>query len=95
MIRMITVMIRPEMKKFYSKDWHYIANKLKRSLPYCESCFDIPVNRNCLTVHHVDFNPANNDVSNLLVLCARCHLRKHARINRYGRENKNQLVLFA
>jgi 5-methylcytosine-specific restriction endonuclease McrA len=28
-------------------------------------------------VHHIDSNPANNDLSNLICLCAGCHLRMH------------------
>ena len=30
-----------------------------------------------LHVHHKDRNPANNTMSNLMVLCASCHLRLH------------------
>lgn len=35
-----------------------------------------------LHVHHKDRNPANNDVSNLAVLCASCHLKLHWREDR-------------
>lgn len=32
-----------------------------------------------LDVHHIDRNPANNDPSNLVTLCASCHLKLHWR----------------
>lgn len=30
-----------------------------------------------LDVHHIDRNPANNDPTNLVTLCASCHLKRH------------------
>jgi hypothetical protein len=38
-----------------------------------------------LHVHHKDRNPANNDPSNLAVLCASCHLKLHWREDRAKR----------
>ena len=38
-----------------------------------------------LHVHHVDRNPANNEPTNLLTLCASCHLRLHWREDREKR----------
>lgn len=35
-----------------------------------------------LHVHHLDRNPANNDPTNLVTLCASCHLRLHWREDR-------------
>lgn len=35
-----------------------------------------------LHVHHIDRNPANNDPTNLLTLCASCHLKLHWREDR-------------
>lgn len=37
-------------------------------------------NKDALEVHHKDRNRQNNDISNLLVLCANCHTLRH----RYG-----------
>lgn len=31
----------------------------------------------CLQVHHVDENRNNNEVENLIILCANCHCRVH------------------
>lgn len=38
-----------------------------------------------LHVHHKDRNPSNNDPTNLLTLCASCHLRLHWREDRDAR----------
>lgn len=34
-----------------------------------------------LTVHHCDYDPSNNDISNLRALCSGCHLQAHRGIN--------------
>lgn len=31
----------------------------------------------CLQVHHIDYNRHNNDVDNLIIVCANCHCRIH------------------
>lgn len=31
-----------------------------------------------IVVHHIDFNPKNNTMDNLIVLCRACHARKHS-----------------
>lgn len=36
-----------------------------------------PTQKSNLIVHHIDENPANNRVENLLLLCATCHLVHH------------------
>lgn len=53
--------------------------------------------RYCLTVAHLDQNPANDEPANLQVLCAPCHL-KHDRLHLVGnayakRERRGQLRL--
>lgn len=35
-----------------------------------------------LHVHHIDRNRSNNLPENLLVLCAKCHIKEHAEINK-------------
>jgi len=46
-----------------------------------------------LTVHHIDFDPSNNDESNLLALCARCHLiadqKNHMKHAKQTRQRKH------
>jgi 5-methylcytosine-specific restriction endonuclease McrA len=69
----------------YPDNWLDISYKVKfRSQFMCEVCGadcyeERPVNRqNLLTVHHIDHNPGNCHPSNLIALCAVCHLRADA-----------------
>ncbi len=32
-----------------------------------------------MSVHHADYDPSNNDLSNLMALCSICHLHYHRR----------------
>jgi len=48
------------------------------SKPKCERC---GIEHPCLLqVHHIDENRKNNDLSNLIILCANCHLLAHCKI---------------
>ena len=39
----------------------------------CKNCgFD-----RFLHVHHIDRNPENNDIENLVLLCIYCHIKEH------------------
>ena len=69
--------MRPETKALYPKNWKAVSANIKEDRHYCcQGCGQIGNKpRNPLTVHHVDYNPANNDPLNLLLLCAKCHLR--------------------
>ncbi len=60
----------------YPPEWPYISKAIKIKRHYiCEGCGQHgSVWRNVLTVHHIDYDPSNNDDSNLLVLCQKCHL---------------------
>lgn len=87
-------MIRPEMKKHYGWEWKEISAELIKQVGHCVNCGNGKKSRNPLTVHHVDFRPYNNESSNLLVLCARCHLRKHGLIRKYGRDTDCQMEMF-
>jgi len=86
-------MIRKEMAHHYKGNWSRISKWVRETVGHCVACGNRPVNKNCLTVHHIDFNPANNELSNLVCLCARCHLRKHGLIRRYGRDTDAQLEI--
>ena len=35
-----------------------------------------------LDVHHIDYNPKNNDLNNLISLCRACHRKNHINRNR-------------
>jgi len=69
----------------YSQNWWDIARRLKEERGnQCEACYirhDADPH-NILTVHHIDYNTQNNDPSNLIVLCQRCHLGRHGIENR-------------
>lgn len=89
--------MNPKTKALYPKNWKLISLTIKGERNYeCEGCGQYG-NRfnNPLTVHHIDFNPQNNASENLLLLCARCHLKVQAKhypsrlLRKYG-----QLALF-
>jgi len=42
----------------------------------CEKCGFMPEHSSQLDVDHIDGNKANNDISNLMTLCANCHRLK-------------------
>lgn len=37
--------------------------------------------KNFLTVHHIDHDPSNNEISNLQTLCLPCHTETHRKEN--------------
>ena len=45
---------------------------------YCESCGFIAIHKIQLDIDHIDGNHKNNNVDNLMTLCANCH-----RLNTY------------
>lgn len=48
------------------------SQKIEKA-PRCETCRST----NRLNLHHIDGNPANNDASNTMTLCAGCHTKWH------------------
>lgn len=73
--------MRPEARLLYSKDWPEISRRtISAKGRLCEECIRRPgIEDIILTVHHIDYNPANNDPRNLIVLCQGCHLRRQGR----------------
>jgi 5-methylcytosine-specific restriction endonuclease McrA len=76
----------------YPDNWTEIATAIKQAAGYrCSRCdrqclpatnsyrhLDLPLRRALSAqVHHLDGNPSNNHPSNLVSLCAGCHLRMH------------------
>jgi 5-methylcytosine-specific restriction endonuclease McrA len=76
----------------YPDNWTEIATAIKRSAGYlCSRCgltclpptgsyrhLDLSLRRRLSAqVHHIDGDPSHNDRSNLVCLCAGCHLRVH------------------
>jgi 5-methylcytosine-specific restriction endonuclease McrA len=43
-----------------------------------------------LDIHHIDRNKRNQEASNLLVLCHRCHMQEHARAGETGFDRMHQ-----
>ncbi len=71
--------------KQYPPDWPEIAERIKKKKVYhCEICKHKhdPQNGYCLTVHHLDRDPQNNEEYNLVSACQRCHLRLEAHAKR-------------
>jgi len=71
-------------RALYPADWEQIALREKERAQWmCEECGAdclYPLNqRTRLTVHHIDHNPQNCHPSNLIALCAPCHLRADAK----------------
>jgi 5-methylcytosine-specific restriction endonuclease McrA len=66
----------------YPSDWDKIAEDVKQAAGWeCEHCHHPhdPGAGHCLTVHHLDGNPANCSRKNLVALCQVCHLHIQAR----------------
>lgn len=86
--------MRPETKALYPPNWKAISSwTIKARGSRCESCgSNKEDDGKVLTVHHIDYNPANNELSNLVVLCQGCHLRRQAReladATRFGKVEK-------
>lgn len=67
----------------YPPDWKAIAKAVKNSADWkCVRCGHAhePAAGYCLTVHHLDINPANCRWWNLAPLCQRCHLQIQAKV---------------
>lgn len=56
-------------------DGHYFYKAMILNDRKCFICFQDDIELLC--VHHIDRNRKNNDISNLQILCANCHYRKH------------------
>ena len=73
-----------EISKYNSnKRWtRNLFKKLKDDACWtCKKCgTDKSMHTRGLHIHHIDFNPLNNDVYNLEVLCVLCHRRVHNKI---------------
>lgn len=91
----------PMDKKRYHTDWQEIAKTVKEAAGWmCEECDKqcyrpgekCENRQNVLTVHHKDHVPENCDPSNLIALCAPCHLKAdkehHAATRRYNAERR-------
>lgn len=98
--------MRPETRAAYPSDWPGIARKVKEERGNrCEKCGQVgdfvsktARGNNYLTVHHRDYNPANCEPGNLVVLCQGCHLALQqrqlpSRVRRARLEKAGQMAL--
>ena len=58
----------------------------EKNNPWCGQCFS----HRSLTVHHKDENKKNSDLSNLQVLCRKCHNEEHGFIR--GKMKKRKKI---
>ena len=61
------------------KTGKYIKERAYRELVALESCAECGATGVVFDVHHIDGDHNNNDLSNLIVLCRKCHGEKHGR----------------
>jgi len=65
--------MRQWTKDRYPENWREISKSLSEEVGYCEWCGKVREDVHHLTVHHKDWDPSNNDRSNLIVCCPKCH----------------------
>ena len=72
----------------YHPEWETVSRYVRELFDfYCAKCGKDCRNSkkadSILQVHHIDANPENNDLENLIPLCAVCHLKieKEARLH--------------
>ena len=72
----------------YHPEWETVSRYVRELFDfYCAKCGKDCRNSkkadSILQVHHIDANPGNNDLENLIPLCAVCHLKieKEARLH--------------
>lgn len=97
----------PVNKSLYSDNWNSLALEIKEAAQWRCSCCgkqcykpgERPENltrsewtANILQVHHRNHDPKDNRLSNLLSVCASCHLNLHR--GRYSPVSPGQLKLF-
>ena len=83
----------------YHSEWDTVSRYVRDLFDfYCARC-----SKNCrnsknaasvLQVHHIDENPGNNDLGNLIPLCAACHLKIEKEARLHAPYNETQLELF-
>ena len=75
--------MRRKSTGLYPENWQEIATAVKDAAGWrCVRCGHPHDSKNgyCLTVHHLDLNPANCEWWNIPALCQRCHLSIQSRV---------------
>ena len=83
----------------YHPEWDTVSRYVRELFDfYCARCGkDCRNSKNAesvLQVHHIDENPGNNDLENLIPLCASCHLKIEKEARLHAPYNETQLELF-
>ena len=83
----------------YHPEWETVSRYVRELFNYhCARC-----DKDCrktkhaqmvLQVHHIDENPANNALENLIPLCASCHLKIEGEARLHAPYREKQLELF-
>ena len=83
----------------YHPEWDTVSRYVRELFDFfCARCGkDCRNSKNAesvLQVHHIDENPGNNDLENLIPLCAACHLKIEKEARLHAPYNETQLELF-
>ena len=83
----------------YHPEWDTVSRYVRELFDfYCARCDkDCRNSKNAdsvLQVHHIDENPGNNELENLIPLCATCHLKIEKEARLHAPYNAIQLELF-
>ena len=83
----------------YHPEWETISRYIRELFDYycarCEKyCRNSKNADSLLQVHHIDENPGNNELENLIPLCAACHLKIEKEARLHAPYNAIQLELF-
>ena len=87
------------MDQRYHPEWETVSRYVRELFDfYCARCGkDCRNAKNAdsvLQVHHIDENPGNNDLENLIPLCATCHLKIEKEARLHAPYDDIQLELF-
>ena len=83
----------------YHPEWDTISRYIRELFDfYCarcgKDCRNSITSESILQVHHIDENPGNNDLENLIPLCATCHLKIEKEARLHAPYIETQLELF-
>ena len=83
----------------YHSEWETISRYIRELFNYyCAkcgtNCRNIKNNKTILQVHHIDENPGNNNLQNLIPLCASCHLKIEGEARLHAPFHEKQIEMF-
>ena len=83
----------------YHPEWETVSRYVRELFDfYCarcgKDCRNSITSESVLQVHHIDENPGNNDLENLIPLCSACHLKIEKEARLHAPYNETQLELF-